>query len=229
MARLLADRALQRAGGRQDAWVAREENATVRGSRYIDWLVPGLLGMNIMGTGMWSIGFAVVNARTRKLLKRLVATPMPRSAYLASQLLARLVFLALEVVASLVFGRLAFGVQSAGPVWAVAALSLLGAIAFAGLGLLISSRARTIEAVSGLMNVVMLPMWLLSGIFFSSSNFPDAAQPIIKLLPLTALNDALRGVMLEGKSLSGVGAEAANLAAWGAASFVAALKMFRWR
>jgi ABC-type multidrug transport system permease subunit len=229
MARLLADRALQRAGGRQDAWVAREENATVRGSRYIDWLVPGLLGMNIMGTGMWSIGFAVVNARTRKLLKRLVATPMPRSAYLASQLLARLVFLALEVVAILVFGRLAFGVQSAGPVWAVAALSLLGAIAFAGLGLLISSRARTIEAVSGLMNVVMLPMWLLSGIFFSSSNFPDAAQPIIKLLPLTALNDALRGVMLEGKSLSGVGAEAANLAAWGAASFVAALKMFRWR
>jgi ABC-2 type transport system permease protein len=229
MARLLADAALQRGAGRTDAWQAREETVTTPGSRYIDWLLPGLLGMNIMGTGLWSVGFSVVVARTRKLLKRLMATPMSRGAYLASHLLARLVFLTLEVAALLAFGRLVFGVRSLGPLWAVGALCLLGALAFSGLGLLVASRARTIEAVSGLMNVVMLPMWLLSGVFFSSAHFPDVAQPFIKALPLTALNDALRAVMLEGRGLDGVGGETAVLTAWGLVSFLVALKIFRWR
>jgi ABC-type multidrug transport system permease subunit len=229
MARLVVDAALQRAAGRADAWQAREETVTTPGSRYIDWLVPGLLGMNIMGTGMWSVGFSVVVARTRKLLKRLMATPMSRSAYLLSHLLARLVFLVLEVAALLAFGWLVFDVRSAGPLWAVGALCLLGALTFSGLGLLVASRARTIEAVSGLMNVVMLPMWLLSGVFFSAAHFPDAAQPFIRALPLTALNDALRAVMLEGRSLGGATAELAILASWGLVSFVAALKLFRWR
>ncbi|MFN0149425.1 MAG: ABC transporter permease [bacterium] len=229
LARLAVDGALQRAAGRADALTAREEIVAAPGSRYIDWLVPGLLGMNIMGTGLWSIGFAVVTARTRKLLKRLVATPMPRSSYLLSHLLARLVFLALEVGAILVFARIVFGVRSAGSVWAVGVLCLLGALAFSGLGLLVASRARTIEAVSGLMNVVMLPMWLLSGVFFASSHFPDVAQPFIRALPLTALNDALRGVMLEGRPIAGVARETATLAAWGLASFAAALKLFQWR
>ena len=199
------------------------------GSRYIDWLLPGLLGMNIMGTGLWSMGFAVVQARTRKLLKRLMATPMPRTSYLLSHLLARLVFLVLEVGALLLFGRLAFGVTSAGALWLVGLLALLGAFSFSGLGLLIASRARTVEAVSGLMNVVMLPMWLLSGVFFASSNFPDAAQPFIRALPLTALNDALRAVMLEGRGLAAIATQVAVLFAWGITTFVLALKLFRWR
>jgi ABC transporter DrrB family efflux protein len=229
LARLVVDAVLQRAAGRRDAWSAREETVAATGSRYIDWLVPGLLGMNIMGTGLWSIGFNVVNARTRKLLKRLVATPMPRSSYLLSHLLARIVFLLLEVGLILIFSRLVFGVRSAGGLSSVAALALLGALAFAGIGLLVASRARTIEAVSGLMNVVMLPMWLLSGVFFASSHFPDAAQPFIRALPLTALNEALRAVMLDGKSLAGVGPQMAILVGWGAATFAAALKLFRWR
>jgi ABC-type multidrug transport system permease subunit len=229
IARLVVDNALQRAAGRADAWQAREQEVVAPGSRYIDWLIPGLIGMNIMGTGLWSIGFSVVQARTRKLLKRLMATPMPRGAYLLSHLLARLVFLALEVTAVLAFGWLVFGVRSAGALWLVALLALLGAFSFAGIGLLIASRARTIEAVSGLMNVVMLPMWLLSGVFFAASNFPDAAQPFIRLLPLTALNDALRAVMLEGRGLAGLGIELGILSAWGVVSFVLALKLFRWR
>jgi ABC-2 type transport system permease protein len=229
LARLVVAAALQRAAGRADAWQAREETVVAPGSRYIDWLLPGLLGMNIMGTGLWSVGFSVVVARTRKLLKRLMATPMSRGAYLASHLLARLAFLVLEVAALLVFGRLAFGVRSAGSLLAVALLALLGALAFSGLGLLVASRARTIEAVSGLMNVVMLPMWLLSGVFFASSHFPDAAQPFIQALPLTALNDALRAVMLEGHGLAAVAGEAAILAAWGGIGFVLAVKLFRWR
>jgi ABC transporter DrrB family efflux protein len=229
LARLTVDAALQRAAGRQDVWKANDQQVVTPGSRYIDWLLPGLLGMNIMGTGLWSIGFSVVMARTRKLLKRLMATPMPRGYYLLSHLLARLGFLILEVVVLLFFGWLVFGVTSQGSLLLVSGLCLLGAFSFAGLGLLIASRARTIEAVSGLMNVAMLPMWLLSGVFFSSANFPDVAQPFIQILPLTALIDALRGVMVEGQSFAGIAHEVGILAAWGAGTFLLALKLFRWR
>jgi ABC-2 type transport system permease protein len=229
VARLVVDNALQRAAGRSDVWTPRDEEVVTPGSRYIDWLLPGLIGMNIMGTGLWSVGFSVVVARTRKLLKRFMATPMPRSYYLLSHLLARLGFLVLEVAALLVFGRLVFGVSSAGSLWIVGALALLGAFSFAGLGLLIASRARTVEAISGLMNVVMLPMWLLSGVFFASSNFPDVAQPFIRALPLTALNDAMRAVMLEGRGAGALTREIATLVAWGLGSFLLAIKLFRWR
>lgn len=229
MARLVVDNALQRAAGRKDVMTARDEEVVSPGSRYIDWLLPGLIGMNIMGTGLWSVGFSVVVARTRKLLKRLMATPMPRGYYLLSHLLARLGFLVLEVAALLIFGRLAFGVSSAGSLWLVAGLAVLGAFCFSGLGLLIASRARTIEAVSGLMNVVMLPMWLLSGVFFASSNFPDVAQPFIRALPLTALNDALRAVMLEGQGVSSLTRELGTLTAWGLGTFLLAIRLFRWR
>jgi ABC-type multidrug transport system permease subunit len=228
-ARQLADDILQRAAGRVDRFQPRDAHTVAIGSRYIDWLLPGLLGMNIMGTGLWSVGFSIVNARTRKLLKRFVATPMRRTHFLLSHMLGRLVFLGLEVTALLLFGWAVFGVPVRGSLSAVLLLTLIGALAFGGIGLLVASRARTVEAVSGLMNVVMLPMWLLSGIFFASSNFPDAMQPAIKALPLTALNDALRAVMLEGRSLAGLGPELGVLAGWGIVTFVVALKIFRWQ
>jgi ABC-type multidrug transport system permease subunit len=229
LARLAVDEALQRAAGRADRFAAGEQRLEVVGSRYIDWLVPGLLGMNIMGTGMWGIGFSIVYARSRKLLKRLAATPMARSHYLLAQMLARLVFLAAEVAALVGFAWLVFSVPVRGSVPALALVSLVGATAFAGLGLLVACRARTIEAVSGLMNVAMLPMWVLSGVFFSSAHFPAAAQSVIHALPLTALNDALRAVMLDGASLAGVGGELLVLSAWALASFALALRLFRWR
>jgi len=229
MARLLADAALQRAAGRGEAFAAREETVKTPGSRYIDWLLPGLLGMNIMGTGMWSVGFSVVVARSRKLLKRLMATPMARSSYLASHLLSRLCFLVLEVTILLLFGWLVFGVRSAGSLLLVAFLCLLGALSFTGIGLLVAARPRTIEGVSGLMNVVMLPMWLLSGVFFSSAHFPAAAQPFIRALPLTALNEALRGVMLEGLGPAGIAVQVSILVAWGLTAFLVAVRVFRWR
>ncbi len=228
-ARLLVDAALQRAAGREDRFSARQQPTAVVGGRYIDWLVPGLLGMNIMGTGMWSIGFAVVWARTRKVLKRLAATPMRRRDYLLAQMLARLVFLAGEVGALLGFAVLAFAVPIRGSLVTVAVVALLGALAFGGLGLLVASRARTIEAVSGWMNFAMLPMWVVSGVFFSSSHFPAAAQPFIHALPLTALNDAFRAVMLDGASLAGIAGEAGILAAWTVICFGIALKVFRWK
>ena len=204
VARLAVDAALQRAAGRADAFAPVQQPMQTVGSRYIDWLVPGLLGMNIMGTGMWGVGFAIVNARAKKLLKRLVATPMSKSHYLLSLVFSRMATLSLEVIVIVGFAWIFFGVAVHGALWALAALAIIGALAFGGLGLLVASRARTIEAVSGLMNLVMLPMWVLSGVFFASTNFPEAMQPFIHVLPLTALNDALRLVVNEGRPFDAV-------------------------
>jgi ABC-type multidrug transport system permease subunit len=199
------------------------------GSRYIDWVIPGLIGLNLMSTGMWGIGFGIVNMRQKKQLKRLVATPMRRGDFLLSQMAARLAFLALEVPPLVLFAWLAFDVEVAGSWLDLGVVVLLGTLTFAGLGLLASSRARTVEGVSGIMNVVMLPMFILSGVFFSARRFPDLIQPVIQLLPLTALNDALRGVYNDGRPLVDVSWELLILVGWTALSALLALRLFRWR
>jgi len=228
-ARLVVDRALQAGAGRSDPVRITERRITEKGSRYIDFVIPGLLGMNLLGSGIWGIGFGVVDSRAKKLLKRFMATPMSRSQYLLSFLLSRLVFLVLEVVTLLGFGALVFGVPLRGSLLELGTICLLGALSFGALGLLVASRAKTIEGVSGLMNLVMMPMWIFSGVFFSSANFPDAVQPVIKALPLTSVNDALRANMLEGTPLSALGLEMAIITAWLVLSFVLALRLFRWR
>jgi ABC-2 type transport system permease protein len=228
-ARLVVDDALKRAAGRVDPWVAREKPVEVPGSRYVDWLIPGMVAMGIMSNGMWGVGFSIVQARMRKLLKRMVSSPMRKSEYLLAQLLARLIFLAPEVAVPIVFGMLAFGMPVNGSIGAITVVTLVGSLAFGAIGLLLGSRARTFEAVSGLMNMAMLPMWLLSGVFFSSSNFPRAVQPAIQALPLTALVDGLRAVVLEGATLHTVRAELLRLAIWTIVPFAVALRIFKWR
>jgi ABC-type multidrug transport system permease subunit len=229
LARLEVDDAIQRAAGRKDLVRFREEPMHEKGSRYIDFLLPGILGLNLMGTGIWGIGFGIVNARLKKTLKLMTATPMRKSEYLLAQILSRFVFLILEIAVILTFGVLAFGVPIRGSLALLLFTALLGSLSFAGLGLLVAARAQTLEAASGLMNFVMVPMWLLSGVFFSAERFPKAAQPLIQALPLTALNDALRAVMLEGKGPGAIAAALAILAAWGLVSFGIALKIFRWQ
>lgn len=228
-ARLAIDDALQRAAGRVDVMNASNETFTEPGARYIDFLIPGLLGMNLMGSGLWGVGFAVVNARTKKLLKRFAATPMRRSHYLLSFVLSRLIFLVLEVAVVIAFAYLAFGFRVRGSWLEMALLLLLGSMTFAGIGLLVAARPRTIEGVSGLMNLVMMPMWLLSGTFFSSARFPEVIQPFIKALPLTALNDSLRAVMNDGASVGVAWLAVLILLAWCVATFAVALKVFRWQ
>jgi ABC-2 type transport system permease protein len=228
-ARLVVDAALKRAGGRTEPWTAREEPQDVPGSRYIDWLIPGLVGLGIMSTGMWGVGFAVAQHRMRKILKLLVATPMRKREYLAAQMLARLVFLTPEVVVPVTFGALVLGMPMRASIPLLAVVCLVGAVAFCALGLFVASRARTFEAISGLMNISMLPMWLLSGVFFSSANFPAPVQPLVQALPLTALNDALRASILEGASFQALRGELGILLAWGVISFALALRLFKWR
>jgi ABC-type multidrug transport system permease subunit len=228
-ARMLADRAIQRAAGRVDPVASADQFLREPGSRYIDFLIPGLLGMNLMGSAIWGMGFAIVDARRKKLMKRLVATPMPRHYYLLSFLLSRLLLLVVEVGVLLGFGALVFGVPVRGSLIDLVLLCVLGSLSFSALGLLIASRARTIEAASGLMNTVMMPMWIMSGVFFSAQRFPAVVQPVIKGLPLTATIDALRMNMLQGAGLAQLTPQMGVLAGWLIVCFVLALKLFRWR
>jgi len=229
-ARGFIDSILQRDAGRVDP--IRTEDALVAepGSRYIDFLIPGLIGQNTMGGGLWGVGFLLVNFRIGKLLKRFTATPMPRRDFLLAILLARLTFLIPDVAVLLCLGVFGFGMPLQGSLWLVGALEVVGALAFSGIGLLIASRAQSTETVSGLMNLVMLPMWVFSGLFFSSERFPEAIQPIIQALPLTQLLNALRAVMLEGAGWSSlvVLVALAVLSAWAVGTFAVALKVFRW-
>lgn len=228
-ARMLADRAVQVSAGRKDAVTTANDLVHETGSRYIDFVVPGLLGMNLMGSAMWGLGFAIVEARQKKLLKRMVASPMPKWQYLASYILSRLVMLVIEVVVFLGFARVVFGVPFRGPLWQLAFLCVMTSLSFSGLGLLVSSRAKTMEAASGLMNLAMMPMWILSGVFFSASRFPAIVQPFVRALPLTAAIDALRANMLQGVGLEHLTVPVVTMLAWLVIPFAISLKIFRWR
>jgi ABC-2 type transport system permease protein len=199
------------------------------GSRYIDFLLPGMIGMGLMGGGVWGVGFVLVDMRVRKLLKLFTATPMRRTDFLASIMISRVIFTALDVVFLVIVGWLVFGVRCQGSYLQLTLASLLGAASFAGIGLLMASRAQTLETVSGLMNLILLPMWVFSGVFFSSERFPDAIQPFVNLLPLTALNQMLRGIMLEGSSLASFWPQVLLLTAYGVVTFAVALRIFRWK
>lgn len=229
LARLRVEQALQRGLEIHDPPVVQLRPITETGARYIDFLIPGLLGMNLMATGIWGSGFGIVDMRQKKLLKLFTVTPMRRSAFLAAQILSRLVFLVAEVALIVAFGVLALEVPFQGPLLSFAILCVVGALCFSGLGLLVASRAVTVEGVSGIMNFVMLPMWLFSGVFFSYERFPEAFHPLIQLLPLTAVNDGLRRIMLEGEALTGIVGELAIVSIWTVGSFLLALKLFRWR
>jgi ABC-2 type transport system permease protein len=199
------------------------------GSRYIDFLLPGMIGMNLMGGGMWGVGFVLVDMRVRKLLKRFLATPMRRSDFLFSLMFVRLIFALFDMLFLIAFGYLAFGVKCRGSGLDLGLVMLLGGGSFAGIGLLVASRAQTIETISGLMNLIMLPMWIASGVFFTAERFPAAVQPLIQILPLTCLNNALRGVMLNGESIVRQWQPLLILLIWGSVSFTIALRIFRWK
>jgi ABC-2 type transport system permease protein len=228
LARAEVDAALQSAAGRKDIISTTTVTSSEPGSRYIDFLVPGMLGMNTMNAAMWGIGFALVEMRQRKLLKRFVATPMRRTDFLLALLSSRLLLMVVEVGLLLGFGALVFHMRILGSLFTILLIGAIGAISFWGVGLLTASRAQKIESVSGLMNLVMMPMWIFSGVFFSYQRFPAVVQPFIKLLPLTALNDALRDTILQGASLASQSGRILVLLVWGGVSFLLAVRWFRW-
>jgi ABC-type multidrug transport system permease subunit len=229
LARLTTDAALQRSDGRRDAFTAETRLVEEPGARYIDFLVPGLMGLGLMSTGLWGIGFSLAEMRTKKLLKRLMGTPMRRGDFLFSFLVVRAFLLLTELPPLLLFARYVFDVRVQGSLAVLVLVALTGGLSFAVMGLLIASRLENPQVVSGIINVVSFPMYLCSGVFFSSTRFPEALQPLIRALPLTALIDALRAVMIDGASLRAVGGRVAVCGAWGVACFALALRLFRWR
>ena len=228
LARVQADDVLQSAAGRANPLRTSAQASSEPGARYIDFLIPGLVGMNLMNSGMWGVGFALVDYRQRKLLKRYVATPMRRSDFLLALTSSRLVLMIIELALLLGFGIFVFHMRVVGSWLGIVLLGALGAAAFAGLGLLTASRAQKIETVSGLINLVMMPMWVFSGVFFSYERFPAVVHPLIRALPLTALNDALRATILEGAPLAAQAGRLAVLVIWTAVSFSLTLSWFRW-
>ncbi len=229
MARAIVDDVLQRAEGRIDPTSVRNQLVTEPGSRYIDFLIPGLLGFNLMSSGLWGVGFVIVEMRVRKLMKRMMATPMSRTHFLLSFVLVRGVFLLGELPILLGFAHWVFHVPIHGSIPLIVGLCSLGSLMFAGMGLLIGSRAQNTHTVAGLVNLTSLPMLVTSGVFFSAARFPDLFQPLIRLLPLTALIEAVRTVMLDGQGIRAVAAQIGIMLAWGLISFVVALRLFRWQ
>ncbi len=229
LARAVVEDVLQRGAGRRDVLRVREQTVSEVGSRYVDFLLPGLIGLNLMGSSMWGIGFNLVLARKRRLLRRYAVTPMHRTHFLLAYFFSRSIFLALELALLIGFGKLFFGTQIRGNPLDVLVLGVAGAASFAAISLVVGSRLDNTEVANGWMNFVMLPMWILSGSFFSYERFPEWLRLPIRLLPLTAINDALRAVYNDGASLAGVGFELGVLAVWGVLGFAIALKAFRWQ
>ena len=228
LARQRVDDALQRAAGRLDPVLTADRHVTEPGARYIDFLIPGLLGMNLLAGSLWGVGYYIVDIRVKKLLKRLIATPMKRVHFLIAAIGGRMIFMIPEIVVILGAGVLLFKVPIQGSIFSILFLSFLGSFSFTGVGLLVACRARKLETVSGLMNLIMLPMYLLSGVFFSPERFPDIMQIPVQALPLTQFNYALREVILEGMSLASQGWRLGIIAAWGGVSFLLTLRWFRW-
>jgi len=228
-ARLLADEVVQARGGRQNPIGAVDELIHENGSRYVDFVIPGVLGMSLLGSALWWLTSVIVDARQKKLLKLLMSSPMPRWQYLAALPLSGLLILSVHVLVFLGCARWIFEVPFRGSLWQLGLSCILAALSFTALGLLISSRARTIEAANGWINLTALPMWILSGVFFSTSRFPAAFQPVIHALPLTAAVDIFRSNMLLGTDISQLVAPVVTLLAWLTVPYLIALKVFLWR
>jgi ABC-2 type transport system permease protein len=225
-ARLLAESALA-PGGPAPARL-RTTRVSEPGSRYVDFLVPGLLGLSLMSTSIWTLALPLVFMRSGRLLKRLGATPMQRGHFFAAFVLARGVFALLEAAFFCVFARWMFHVPMVGSYASFVGVVLLGGSCFAGLGLLAASRIDNEESANGVFNLVTLPMVFLSGVFFPTDRLPAWMQPVVQVLPLTPLNEALRGIMLDGAGLAALGMPLALLAGWSVVFFFTALRIFRW-
>jgi len=201
---------------------------TVTGTRYIDFLVPGLVSMGVMMSCMWGISYGIIEKRSKKLLRRLVATPMRKSHFLIAMIMVRIAMNFIESSVLIVFALVVFKMQIQGDITALFAIFLAGNIAFAGIAVFFSSHTSNTEVGNGLINAVVMPMMVLSGIFFSYHNFPDWSIPVIQKLPLTMLADGVRSIVNEGAGYAQIGLPILILTATGVVFFSAGLKIFKW-
>tara|TARA_Y100001980_G_C14556910_1_gene353408 strand:+ start:44112 stop:45167 length:1056 start_codon:yes stop_codon:yes gene_type:complete len=198
------------------------------GTRYIDFLIPGLLAMGVMMSCMWGISYSNVDRRNKKLLRRMVATPMKKYNYVASQLVSRLMLSAIEVLLLVGITKWIFDISVTGSILAVVLLVIAGNVAFTGLAILIASRTANTQIANGLINLVVMPMMIMSGIYFSYHNFPDFMIAVIQFLPLTILADSIRTVFLEGATLINVLPQMISLFVFGLVSYGLGIRIYKW-
>jgi len=201
---------------------------TIKGTRYIDFLVPGLITMGVMMSAMWGISYGIIEKRSKKLLRRLVATPMKKSHFLIALITVRVVMNFIEALVLLLFALIAFHITIQGSISAMILLFIAGNIAFAGIAVFVSCHTSNTEVGNGLINAIVMPMMVLSGIFFSYHNFPDWSIPVINKLPLTILTDGIRSIFNEGAGYPQVALPVMILTATGVIFFLAGLKIFKW-
>jgi ABC-type multidrug transport system permease subunit len=201
---------------------------TVKGTRYIDFLVPGLITMGVMMSCMWGISYGIIEKRSKKLLRRLVATPMKKSHFLIALITVRIIMNFIESSVLFIFALVAFKITIQGDVSALIIMFLAGNIAFAGIAVFVSSHTSNTEVGNGLINFVVFPLMILSGIFFSYQNFPDWSLPVIRNLPLAMLTDGIRSIFNEGAGYPEVALPILILLSTGIVFFAAGLKIFKW-
>jgi len=201
---------------------------TVTGTRYIDFLIPGMIAMGVMFSCLWGLGYGIIDTRSKKLLRRMIATPMKRSNYLLGMITVRLVMNVIEAGLLILFAWLAFGITIQGNIPALLLLFMAGNIAFSGIGIFLACHTSKTEIGNAFINVISMPMMVLSGIFFSYHNFPDWAIPIIKPLPLTMLADGIRSIFIEGAGFAQTAIPSLVLTVTGIVFFTVGLKLFKW-
>lgn len=226
--RQIVNDSIQRQAGRLDPLAVEDVPITANGQRYIDFLIPGLLGLSIMSSSLFGTGLTIVSNRKENLLKRYLATPMPKIDYLFSHVVGRLIILSVEFLTITLSGLLIFGFHVFGSILSYVFFCILGAASFTGISLFCACRSRNIAFMAGLVNLISIPSILLSGVFFSVSRYPDVMQSFLKFLPLNALIGALRGIALEAQPISALGFEAAVLVVYCAVSLGLARWLFKW-
>lgn len=227
-AKAYVDRILQAGYGRENVLTVTTEVIKAKGSRYVDFLIPGLLGLSIMSTSLFGVGMTIVSNRKENLLKRYVASPMPPYEYVVSHIVGRVITLATEFAAIFIAGWIIFDFHVYGNFISYCLFAILGAAAFTGIGILCGSRTRSIPFISGITNLIMIPMTMVCGVFFSYAAFPEWMKAWIKFLPLTALNDGLRKIALEGQSIFQLQFEISVLVVFTVVTAIAATKAFKW-
>ena len=204
------------------------EPLTLKGTRYIDFLIPGLMALGILMSSIWGLGYTLIEKRSKKLLRRMIATPMKKSYFLVSFMSVRTIMNFIEALLLFVFANLVFGITIQGNIAALFLIFIAGNINFAGMATLISCRTANPEVGNGIISAVTTPMFVLSGIFFSYQHFPDWSIPFIKIIPLTMLSDSIRSIFIEGAGFSDVALPFFVLLVMGILFFAIGLKLFKW-
>jgi ABC-2 type transport system permease protein len=199
-----------------------------QGTRYIDFLIPGLLAMGIMNDFLWGLGYGLIEIRTKKLLRRMVAAPMKKSLFIFSHYFARITLALFEAAVLLLFSWIYFRIRIQGSLAAFVLIFLAGSFCFAGISILMASRTSSSRIGNSLINLISMPMMILSGIFFSYHNFPESVVPMIRMLPLTMLADSIRGIMIEGTGLIEILPEFLFLSGIGTIFFLVGIRIYKW-